>query len=108
MTTTPEGKLKEAARKYLVGTGCWFFFPPSNGYGRSGIPDIIICHGGRFITPELKVYPNTPSKYQEREIAGINEAGGRAFVVTWYPKKETADACIASAFNLIFYREEYL
>lgn len=103
MTTTPEGRLKEAARKYLDAIGCWYFFPPGNGYGRAGIPDIVICWKGRFYAPELKVHPNKPSKYQEREIAGINLAGGNSFVVTWHPKIESVEACIARAFEPLFY-----
>lgn len=102
MTTTPEGKLKEAARRYLAATDCWFFFPASNGFGRAGIPDIIICYRGRFIAPELKVHPNTASKYQQREIDGINAAGGRSFVIRWYPKDETPDMCVARILDPIF------
>ena len=55
--------------------------PASNGYGRAGIPDIIICYKGKFLGVECKAGYNKPSALQEREMAAIHKAGGAAMVV---------------------------
>jgi hypothetical protein len=51
------------------------------GYGRSGIPDIIACHQGRFIAIECKAGNNTVTALQEAELKKIEDAGGYALVV---------------------------
>lgn len=83
MATTPEGKVKEACKRFLKARGAWYFMPVSNGMGQVGIPDIIACYKGLFVAIETKapgkkgnVTPN-----QERAIKSIQEAGGFAFVV---------------------------
>lgn len=43
---------------------------------RSGIPDIIICHNGRFYAIELKVGRNKATKLQEHTLKSIRGAGG--------------------------------
>lgn len=80
---TPEGKVKKKVKEYLVSIGAWYYMPVSNGMGRSGCPDILICYKGRFMAFETKapgkLKNTTPN--QDREIAGINKAGGMAIVV---------------------------
>ena len=83
MGMTPEGKVKKKVKEYLKSIGAWYYMPVSNGMGRSGCPDIIVCHKGTFYAFECKA-PNklnntTPN--QDREIAAINTAGGFAYVV---------------------------
>ena len=80
---TPEGAVKNKCKAYLVSVGAWHFSPPSNGFGRSGIPDLVCCHKGRFYGIEIKApgkIKNTTTM-QDREIAAINDAGGTALVV---------------------------
>lgn len=80
---TPEGAVKARIKTYLTALGVWHFSPPSNGFGRSGIPDLVCCHRGRFIGIEVKApgkLKNTTTM-QDREIASINAAGGTALVV---------------------------
>jgi len=83
MGMTPEGKVKKKVKEYLVSIGAWYYMPVSNGMGRSGCPDILICYKGRFMAFETKapgkLKNTTPN--QDREIAGINKAGGMAIVV---------------------------
>ena len=81
---TPEAKVKNAIRNYLksLGSECWFFFPSSNGMGRSGIPDIIVSYQGHFFAIEVKApgkTSNTTSN-QDREIDSINASLGTAMV----------------------------
>ena len=83
MATTPEGKVKNAVKAYLKEIGAWHFLPVSNGMGRHGIPDIIVCWQGRFIAVECKApgKRSNTSALQDRELAGIAAAGGVAVVV---------------------------
>jgi len=85
MAMTPEGKVKEAIRRYLKSLpNCWFYFPVQNGMGIVGIPDIIAVIGGRFVAIECKApgkeKNTTPN--QNRVIEFINKAGGVAFVAS--------------------------
>jgi Holliday junction resolvase len=77
---TPEGKVKAEIKKVLAEYGCWYFMPAMNGYGRSGIPDFIGCYKGVFFAVEAKSANGKLTPNQEREIAAMLAAGGRAVV----------------------------
>ena len=83
MASTPEGRVKDACKKYLKSIGAWFFMPVSNGMGQVGIPDIICCYKGMFIAVETKApgkkANTTPN--QDRVIEAIKGADGWAIVV---------------------------
>ena len=81
MAGTPESKVKLAVVKLLKQYGVYFFFPATHGYGRSGVPDIICCIGGKFLGIECKAGKNEPTALQQREINQIQAAGGMAMVV---------------------------
>lgn len=83
MAMTPEGKVKGKVRKILdaYGTELYYFSPAANGYGRVGIPDIIVCYKGMFFGIECKAGSNTPTALQTKELAAIRAAGGEAIVV---------------------------
>lgn len=87
MPRTPEGKVKDACVARLNEHAAYYFFPVMGGYGRSGIPDIIACHKGRFLAIECKAGYNKTTPLQEREIAAINKAGGAAMVI----REDTVD-----------------
>ena len=80
---TPEGKVKKKVKEYLQSIGAWYYMPVSNGMGRSGCPDILVCHKGLFMAFETKapgkIKNVTPN--QEREINAIIRANGLAHVV---------------------------
>jgi len=81
---TPEGQVKKAVKTWLVAHNAYFYMPMSNGMGRVGAPDFIVClAGGRFCAIETKAkgkrHNTTPN--QDREIRAINKAGGFALVV---------------------------
>ena len=83
MAMTPEGKVKKKVKEYLATTGAWYYMPVSNGMGRVGCPDILVCYKGHFLAFEVKPpgkIKNTTAN-QDREIAGINKAEGIAIVV---------------------------
>jgi hypothetical protein len=81
--TTPEGRVKEAVRKFLKERGVWYYQPVQNGMGVVGIPDFICCWRGQFIAIETKapgkVAKTTPN--QDRVLQAIFEHGGYAMVV---------------------------
>ncbi len=77
-----EAALIQKIRRYLATVPECFFWKEHGGqYGTAGIPDIIVCHKGRFIALEAKVGKNTPTKLQAATIDKIRQAGGIATVV---------------------------
>ena len=81
MATTPEKKVKDKVVKLLKQWNVYYFFPATHGYGRSGVPDIICCYEGKFIAIECKAGDNKTTLLQDREIAAIQAAGGKAYVI---------------------------
>jgi len=83
MGMTPEGKVKNKIKDYLKGLGAWYYMPVSNGMGRVGCPDILVCYQGLFLAFEVKAPGKrgntTPN--QDREIEWINKSKGLAIVV---------------------------
>jgi len=83
MGMTPEGKVKAKVKSYLKEIGAWYYMPVSNGMGRVGCPDILVCYKGLFMAFETKapgkIKNVTPN--QEREIGDIIRANGLALVV---------------------------
>ena len=83
MGMTPEGKVKKKVKEYLQSIGAWDYMPVSNGMGRVGCPDILVCYKGLFLAFETKA----PGKIknvtanQQREIDGILRVNGLAHVV---------------------------
>jgi len=83
MAMTPEGKVKKKVKEYLQSIGAWYYMPVSNGMGRVGCTDILVCYRGLFMAFETKA----PGKIknvtanQEREIVDIQRAYGLAHVV---------------------------
>ncbi len=81
MAMTPEAKVKKRVKAILDELQVYNFSPMQNGMGRAGIPDIIACHGGKFIGIECKAGDNKPTALQERELNRILNAGGEAYVI---------------------------
>jgi len=78
---TPEGKVKKQVKKVLDDVGAYHFSPMMDGYGRSGVPDIIACYKGKFIGIECKAGDNKPTLLQLRNIEDIKRNQGLAIVV---------------------------
>lgn len=84
---TPEGKVKSKIVKGLkelraAGHSLYWFTPIGSVFGKSGVPDIVICFDGRFVGVEVKA----PGKLenvtplQARAHNEIRDAGGTIFV----------------------------
>ena len=78
---TPEVKVKRKVTAQLKELGCYYFFPATGGYGKSGVPDIVGCYNGRFFGIECKAGKNKPTALQEKNLADIAKAVGIALVV---------------------------
>ena len=80
---TPEGKVKEAVKKWLRERGYWFYMPVQNGMGVVGIPDFICCCNGRFLAIETKApgRRGNLSPNQRHRIEEIIAANGVTIVV---------------------------
>jgi hypothetical protein len=78
---TPEGKVKQKVVKLLKQEKVWYFFPANNGFGKSGIPDIIAIVNGEFIGIEVKSATGQPTELQKICGKQIEEAGGTWLIV---------------------------
>lgn len=80
---TPEGKVKNKIKDYIKTLDAWYYMPVSNGMGRVGCPDILVCYKGLFMAFEVKApgKRNNTTPNQDREIAWIQRANGLALVV---------------------------
>jgi hypothetical protein len=85
MATTPEGKVKDKIKTLLksYAPDVYYFMPAMGSFGKSGVPDIIACIGGRFVAIEVKAdrCKNPPTALQEKNLAEIRTAGGVALVI---------------------------
>lgn len=81
MASTPEVKVKKEIRKLLDEMGAYYAMPIGTGYGNSGVPDFLICMGGRFIAVEAKAGTNKPTALQEAHLEKIRQARGIALVI---------------------------
>jgi hypothetical protein len=77
-----EADIVKKIRAYLKSVpGLWFFKEHGGAYGQGGIPDIIVCHGGKFIALEVKTESGKLSALQNAAIRQIRAAGGIAETV---------------------------
>jgi len=71
-----EADVKKAVRKVLDSLPkCYYFMPPANGYGRSGIPDFIGHVNGYFFGVETKFGSRDLTANQTREVVSIVQSG---------------------------------
>ncbi len=85
---TPEGKVKAKIVAYLkdmrvAGMEVYWFSPIGSVYGKSGVPDIIVCFEGKFIGIEVKApgkLKNTTA-LQDKAHKDIRAAGGGVLLV---------------------------
>ena len=81
MAMTPEGKVKKKVAKHLDDLGCYYFYPATGGYGKSGVPDIVGCYKGKFFGLECKAGDNKPTLLQEKNLYHILVNGGVSEVI---------------------------
>ena len=81
MAATPESKVKKKVVAILKKHKCYYFYPVTGGFGKSGVPDIIVCAYGRFVGIECKAGKNKPTALQKKNLNEIAAALGYAMVV---------------------------
>ncbi len=81
MAATPESKVKKAIRKILDEHGAYYAMPIGTGYGRSGVPDFLVCVHGRFLAVEAKANGGKTTALQEFNLEKIRNSGGVAMVI---------------------------
>jgi hypothetical protein len=91
---TPEGKIKRKVVEVLKKHDVWYFFPANNGFGKSGIPDIIAIVDGHFVGVEVKSATGKPTELQKICGKQIEKAGGTWMVVSDDVTLEVLDAVI--------------
>jgi len=78
---TPESKVKRRVTKILQKFGAYYFSPVTGGFGRSGVPDIVVCYQGVFIGIECKAGGNKPTALQLKNLEDIHTNGGWGMIV---------------------------
>lgn len=91
---TPEGKVKRKVVEVLKKHDVWYFFPANNGFGKSGIPDIIAIVDGHFVGVEVKSATGKPTELQKICGKQIEQAGGTWMVVSDAVTLEVLEAVI--------------
>ena len=81
MALTPERIVKNKITAILKSYKAYYFYPLSAGFGKAGVPDIIVCYRGKFISIECKAGKNSVTVLQQRNLDEIRECGGVALVV---------------------------
>lgn len=78
-----EKRVKDVVRSILRSHGVYYFMPPANGFGRSGVPDFVGCVRGRFFGVECKAPSRSGnvSSLQAMEGKEIIKRGGMWMVV---------------------------
>jgi len=61
----------------------WFTKIWGGGFQKSGIPDLILCVNGIFMTVELKAPKGRPSDLQKMNTARVNQSNGIGIIL--YP-----------------------
>jgi len=79
--STPEVKVKKQIRKILDELGVYYAMPIGTGYGNSGVPDFLVCAGGKFVGIEAKAGKGKTTALQEAHLSRIRGAGGIAVVI---------------------------
>ena len=76
-----EASIVRSIVNHLRQRGYWYIKTWGAGFGRGGVPDIIVCADGRFVALEVKNEAGRVSKLQEFEAAAIRKSGGAVEVV---------------------------
>ncbi len=77
-----ENKVKQFLKQFP--SSIWFTKIWGGGYQKSGIPDLICCVNGIFISVELKASNGQASELQKHNVMKINQANGIGIIL--YPE----------------------
>jgi hypothetical protein len=77
---TPEGRVKLAVDKVLVGAKAYKHKPVMNGMGAPAL-DYHVCHRGIYAAIETKAGDKWPTPRQTRTMRDVVAAGGAVFLI---------------------------
>jgi len=80
-TYTKEADVKAEVKRLLDKHGWFWWMPPANGFGRSGISDFNAIRKGVFLVIETKFGNNSPTTMQVGYMNSVQAEDGFAFVV---------------------------
>jgi hypothetical protein len=80
-THTKEAHVKDDVKALLDKYEWFWFMPPANAYGKSGVSDFIAVKRGTFMAIETKFGSNKPTAMQIGFLNSIRAADGFALVV---------------------------
>jgi hypothetical protein len=81
ITYTNEADVKKQVKKLLNQHHWFWWMPPANGFGRTGISDFNALRGGVFLAIETKFGTNKPTHMQVGFLESVASESGMAFVV---------------------------
>lgn len=97
-----EKDFENKIKKYIKSVGGKPIKYMGTAYTEAGIPDIIACINGYFVSIEVKAQNGTPSELQLVKIRDIRDAGGFAYVVYpsgWVKLKKIIDGLLIEEFR---------
>lgn len=77
-----EKDVKREVKKLLERHGWFWWMPPANAFGRSGISDFHALRAGVFLAIETKVRNNKPTPMQAGFLASVRVEDGFGFCVS--------------------------
>lgn len=98
-----EADVKAEVKKLLKKHNWFWWMPPMNGYGKSGVADFNALRAGVFLAVETKFGGNRPTPLQKAYLQSITAEGGFGFVVSdaniewfkgWLEKFDVATAAV--------------
>lgn len=78
---TNEADVKRQVKKLLDKHKWFWWMPPANGFGRTGISDFNALRAGVFLAVETKFGKNKPTPMQIGFLESVQTETGMAFVV---------------------------
>jgi hypothetical protein len=76
-----EADVKKKVKKLLDNYKWFWWMPPANGFGKSGISDFNAIRGGVFLAIETKFGSNKPTAMQQAFLRSVQMENGFSFVV---------------------------
>lgn len=80
-TYETEKDVKNEVKKLLTKYGWFWWCPPGNGYGTSGVADFNALKAGVFLAVETKFGYNKPTKRQQAFLQTVAAESGFGFVL---------------------------
>tara|TARA_R110000868_G_scaffold125254_4_gene330928 strand:- start:4201 stop:4500 length:300 start_codon:yes stop_codon:yes gene_type:complete len=81
MAQTPESKVKTKIKAILKEHNAYYAMPIGSAFGNGGVPDFLCCLNGEFLAIEAKAGKGKTTALQDKHLADIEKAGGRALVI---------------------------